>query len=218
MDVFKEVKERVQLAEVLALYGATVERNGNIQCPLHDDKTASFRHYPETDSFYCFGCGVGGTVIDFVAAFHNESPPEAAKRLDSDFGLGLFGGDYKPDTGLLEENRANASTVKEFVALTESVFFFLCHETSIGRWVLDPANGIFQSKGRELYRKYATGIEVIEYHREGLCEALNALDRCREKRDPQGFLEVCSEISGVVFGYAKGSDYLSSYGGDYVQG
>ena len=36
-------------------------------CPFHGDTRPSFVVYPATRSYYCFGCGAGGDVIDFVA-------------------------------------------------------------------------------------------------------------------------------------------------------
>jgi hypothetical protein len=37
-------------------------------CPLpdHEDKTPSFTLYPETESFFCFGCLRGGDVVDLA--------------------------------------------------------------------------------------------------------------------------------------------------------
>lgn len=40
------------------------------RCPLHDDHQPSFTIYPDTDSYYCFGCGAGGDVLDFLARAH----------------------------------------------------------------------------------------------------------------------------------------------------
>jgi len=38
------------------------------RCPLphHADRSPSFTVYPETDSFFCFGCLVGGDVIELA--------------------------------------------------------------------------------------------------------------------------------------------------------
>lgn len=38
-------------------------------CPLHDEDTPSCRYYEDTSSFYCFGCGKGGTVINLHKYF-----------------------------------------------------------------------------------------------------------------------------------------------------
>ena len=41
-----------------------MERGGRyVCCPLHDENTASFRYYADEDTFYCFGCDVGGDVV-----------------------------------------------------------------------------------------------------------------------------------------------------------
>ncbi len=36
------------------------------RCPLHDDRSPSFYVYPESNSFYCFGCNKGGNGINLV--------------------------------------------------------------------------------------------------------------------------------------------------------
>lgn len=48
-----------------------------VRCPLHNESTGSFRYYSETDSFYCWGCGKGGDVINlhkqYMLLNHNIS-------------------------------------------------------------------------------------------------------------------------------------------------
>lgn len=36
------------------------------KCPFHEERTPSFVIYKEQNRFHCFGCGVYGSVIDFV--------------------------------------------------------------------------------------------------------------------------------------------------------
>lgn len=40
------------------------------KCPLHDDSTASFCLYPN-NTWYCFGCALGGDVLDFIMKKNN---------------------------------------------------------------------------------------------------------------------------------------------------
>lgn len=56
-------------------------------CPFHGEKTPSFTVYPETDSFYCFGCGVGGDVIGFIRRAENLDYIEAVKLLAQRAGM-----------------------------------------------------------------------------------------------------------------------------------
>ncbi|MDD4805062.1 MAG: CHC2 zinc finger domain-containing protein, partial [Candidatus Pacebacteria bacterium] len=38
-----------------------------LSCPFHKhDDTPSLKVYPDTNSWYCFGCGRGTSIIDFV--------------------------------------------------------------------------------------------------------------------------------------------------------
>jgi hypothetical protein len=39
-------------------------------CPFHVDKIPSFKIYKETNSFYCFSCGVGGSSLDFLMKYN----------------------------------------------------------------------------------------------------------------------------------------------------
>ena len=43
--------------------------------------------YADSERWYCFGCGLGGDVLDFVRRVENLSLPEAIQRLDGSPGL-----------------------------------------------------------------------------------------------------------------------------------
>jgi DNA primase len=51
------------------------------RCPFHPDREPSFTVYPETQSYFCFGCGAGGDVIDFVARHERLDFRAAVARL-----------------------------------------------------------------------------------------------------------------------------------------
>ena len=50
-------------------------------CPFHRDGRPSLVVYPDNDSYFCFGCGAGGDVIDFVGRLHGVGFKEAAAML-----------------------------------------------------------------------------------------------------------------------------------------
>lgn len=72
-DVIAVVGENVLLKKKGRLYW------GN--CPFHSEKTPSFKVDPSTQMFHCFGCGVGGSVFDFVMRTENLEFPDAVRML-----------------------------------------------------------------------------------------------------------------------------------------
>ena len=86
-DAFTVVKETVPMAETVSFYGYEPNRAGFIRCMFHAEKTPSLKIYER--SFYCFGCGAHGSVIDFVGRLFDLKPLDAVKKLNEDFRIGL---------------------------------------------------------------------------------------------------------------------------------
>lgn len=79
----EELKFKNDISEVISNYVSLKKRGRNLVglCPFHSEKTASFNVYPNSSSFYCFGCGVGGDVITFIEKIENLDYIEAVKFL-----------------------------------------------------------------------------------------------------------------------------------------
>ena len=88
IDVFNEARRLVSAREVAEMNGFHPNRSGFICCPLHHEKTASLKLYPN-GTWHCFGCNRGGSSIDLVAALYDLTPLEAVRRLNEDFRLAL---------------------------------------------------------------------------------------------------------------------------------
>ena len=96
MGMPEEIKERLTMREVAECYGFQVGRSGFIKCPFHSgDHTASLKIYNGRSGWHCFGCGAGGSVIDFVMRLFNLNFRQAVLRINADFHLGLTAS--KPD-------------------------------------------------------------------------------------------------------------------------
>lgn len=85
-----ELRERNDITDVISEYVVLSKRQGRIRkglCPFHNEKTPSFAVYEDTQSFYCFGCGVGGDVIGFIRNIENLDYLDAVKKLAQRAGL-----------------------------------------------------------------------------------------------------------------------------------
>lgn len=91
-----EIKHLLPAVAVFSAYGLPPNRSGFVQCPFHQgDRHASLKVYSGNKAgWYCFGCGAGGSVIDFAMRYFGISFREACLRLNEDFHLGLS--DNKP--------------------------------------------------------------------------------------------------------------------------
>lgn|GEM_PF-708907 len=47
------------------------------RCPFHEDRTPSFVVFPDTQTFYCFGCRAHGDVLAFLMRIEHLTFPEA---------------------------------------------------------------------------------------------------------------------------------------------
>ena len=84
-----ELHERNDVVELIGSYIALTQR-GRLYtglCPFHNEKTPSFTVYPDTQSYYCFGCGQGGDVITFIKNYENLEYIEAVKHLADRAGM-----------------------------------------------------------------------------------------------------------------------------------
>ena len=85
----QELLSKNDIESVASSYVAFKRRGRNLVglCPFHGEKTASFNLYPETNSFYCFGCGAGGDVITFIKRIENLDYIDAVKFLADRSGM-----------------------------------------------------------------------------------------------------------------------------------
>ena len=83
------LKARHPLGDTVEAAGIKLRGRGRVRqglCPFHREAEGSFTVYSDSERWYCFGCGEGGDVLDFIRRTENLTLPEALRRLDGGFG------------------------------------------------------------------------------------------------------------------------------------
>jgi DNA primase len=108
MSIFEEVKQELNIRQVVEHYGYKVNRAGQFICPFHNDHkpSASIKN----DYFNCFVCGAGGDVITFTARLHGLKNYDACKKLASDFNLHIA---TAPPQTAIDRLKADRERVKK---------------------------------------------------------------------------------------------------------
>lgn len=90
-DIIEEVRSKNDIVDVVSQY-VKLTRKGSSYfglCPFHNEKTPSFSVTPGKQMYYCFGCGAGGNVFNFIMEYENFTFGEALKHLADRAGVEL---------------------------------------------------------------------------------------------------------------------------------
>ena len=120
-EVIDEVVSRNDIVDYIGSY-VTLKRAGSNYtgcCPFHSEKTPSFVVYPSNQSFYCFGCSVGGSIITYVMKAENLSYVEAIEFLAKRAGITI------PQNDRYEERGVSRKRIYE-MNLEAAKFFHAC--------------------------------------------------------------------------------------------
>ena len=103
ISLIERIKQSIDIIDVAKWY-LTIDRYGKAICPFHLDKNPSL-HFKK-NLYHCFGCGVGGDVIDFVRKMESVSFIEAVRALSQIVGIDIY---YK------EANHGNYQKTKAYI-------------------------------------------------------------------------------------------------------
>ena len=107
MDTVDEIKQRLDIVEMVSSYVPDLKKSGRnfkAVCPFHAEKTPSFFVFPERQSWHCFGaCGTGGDMFAFVMRKEGVDFKEALNILAERAGVTVV--QRKPDEGKSEADR-----------------------------------------------------------------------------------------------------------------
>lgn len=88
-DFLEQIRAACPMETIAGNYVNLIRRGRHYvcNCPFHSEKSPSCTIFPETQSFYCFGCGAGGDVITWVRRMDNLEFTDAVKQLAERCGL-----------------------------------------------------------------------------------------------------------------------------------
>ena len=100
-ETVDEVLLRTDIESLIGGYVSLRRAGSNLKglCPFHSEKSPSFTVYPADNSFYCFGCGVGGNSITFVQRAEHMDYPDAIEFLAKRAGITVIRDERAPRQG-----------------------------------------------------------------------------------------------------------------------
>ncbi|HUW07844.1 MAG TPA: DNA primase [Williamwhitmania sp.] len=98
-DIIDKIND-LHIEEVVQKWGVTLKKKGaslEACCPIHGEKTPSFKVHVGKNIFKCFGCQAGGGPVSFVMQVDKVEWIEAIKRIADKFGIPIPFTDSSPE-------------------------------------------------------------------------------------------------------------------------
>ena len=152
-DIIEEVLSKNDIVDVVSQY-VRLTKKGNSYfglCPFHNEKTPSFSVTPGKQMYYCFGCGAGGNVFNFIMEYENYTFGEALKHLADRAGVEL------PKIEYSREVRQKAQEKAELLEINKQAaqYFYYQRRTENGQTGLDYLTN--RGLSEETMRKFGLG-------------------------------------------------------------
>ena len=177
------VKQQADIVRVIGEYVRLKKSGQNFSglCPFHQEKTPSFSVSPVKQMYYCFGCGKGGDVFQFVMELEKSPFPEAVRTVAEKCGIAI----PKPRERSPEERRENQQRTALVDMHREAAAFFAKHllQSPEGKAAL----GYLEDRGLDHEAITRFGLGFAPSGGDALCRALKSK-----------FAEKDLEVSGLV--------------------
>lgn len=117
-SVAQQVRDRADIVEIIGGY-VELRRVGTQWkglCPFHREKTPSFHVHPGRQGWHCFGCGKGGSVIDFIMGIEKLDFVPALDFLARRLGIEMPHRDFQAEAAgrEQEQKRENLLTLNQW--------------------------------------------------------------------------------------------------------
>ena len=150
-----EVNDRTDLVSLIGEY-TRLERRGTDWwgcCPFHNEKTPSFHVVPSRKMYHCFGCGQGGSAINFVMEIEKLGFMDAVVQLAKRAGVEvIYEGNNVVEENPLEKKK---DEIFDLYSRTSGTYHYFLTETDMGKFAYD----YLVSRGvtKEIIKKFQLG-------------------------------------------------------------
>jgi DNA primase len=102
-NYLEEIKQRLSVVDLISVKVSLKKAGKNFKglCPFHSEKSGSFFVFPQTESYYCFGCHASGDIFTFTMQTEGLAFGDAVEMLANRAGVAL------PERANREEKEEN---------------------------------------------------------------------------------------------------------------
>ena len=132
-ELVEEIRLRNDIVELIGTYVNLKRAGSRLQglCPYHSERSPSFTVFPDSQSFYCFGCGAGGDAITFAMRSENLDYPGAVEFLAKRAGITI------PQNAEEEQGGVSRKRVYEMNLAAAKYFRACLFDERIGKTGMD---------------------------------------------------------------------------------
>ena len=118
-ETVDKILDAAEIVDVVSDFVSLRRRGSNYVglCPFHNEKTPSFSVSPSRNFCHCFGCGKGGSPVNFIMEHEQLSYVEALRYLANKYHIDI------EERELTDEQKAARTDRESMLALNE----FACH-------------------------------------------------------------------------------------------
>ncbi len=115
-ETVDDIIASAKIEEVIDDYVNLKRRGVNLigLCPFHNEKTPSFTVSPAKNLYKCFGCGKGGSSVNFLMEHEQFSYPEALRYLASKYNIQIKEEEKTDEQKLRDHERQSYFIINEF--------------------------------------------------------------------------------------------------------
>jgi len=120
-EFIEDVRSATDIVQTIKHYGISLKRAGRTYkglCPFHQENKPSFTVYPETQSWFCFGCQTSGDILTFLEKKDGLSFEEALEKLASRANL------KPPSWTPAQQQKAKDRRIKEEILTATGLFYY----------------------------------------------------------------------------------------------